>query len=689
MEAHMSKDNSNGNGGNGPRAVALVGPYGAGKTSLLEAILAATGAIKRKGSVTAGNSVGDSAPEARARQMSTEVNAATTHYLGERFTFLDCPGSIEFLQDTLNALPGVDAAIVVCEPEPAKVQMIKPYLKRLEALNIPHFVFVNKIDKANGALRDLLAFLQEASDRPLLMRQIPVWEKGAVKGYVDLALERAYLYRPHMPSEMIELNGDVAAREKQARFEMLEKLADFDDHLMEELLSDINPPRVEVFADLAKELSDGEVVPVLIGSAENDNGVRRLLKALRHEVPGVSAAAGRLGIEAAGETIVEILKTYHSAHGGKMSLGRVLAGTLQDGAVLQTSRGGEVRVGGVFALKGNEQTKLGEAQAGDTVGLGRLEDADTGDLLASAASVKLPSLRIEQLPPVYAMGIEASDRKDEVKLTAAIGKLREEDPSLHFEQNGELHEMTLAGQGDIHLKVAVDKLESKYSLKLTTHPPHVPYKESIRKPATQRGRHKRQTGGHGQFGDVLLEIRPLPRGTGFLFEDHITGGVVPKQWIPSVEKGVAEFLKHGPLGFPVVDVAVTLKDGSFHSVDSSDAAFQTAGRIAMQEGMPNCSPVLLEPVMHVRIHVPNDATSKVNGVVASRRGQLLGYDARAGWKGWDTVEAQMPMAELHDLIVDLRSLTQGVGTYEVAFDHLAELSGKLADQVVTMHQHAA
>lgn len=677
------------NGGSGPRTVALVGPYGSGKTSLLESILAVTGAVQRKGSVTAGNSVGDAGAEARARQMSVDVNCATTHYLGERFTFLDCPGSIEFLQDTLNVLPGVDAAIVVCEPEPAKVQMLKPYLMRLEQLGIPHFVFVNKIDKASGSLRDLLAFLQEASDKPLLLRQIPIWEKGAVAGYVDLALERAYLYHAHAPSEVIDMSGDLQDREKEARFAMLEKLADFDEHLMEELLSDVEPPRVEVFSDLAKELADGEVVPVLIGSAENDGGIRRLLKALRHEVPEVSATAKRLGLPANGEAVVAILKTYHSPHGGKISLGRVLAGSLKDGAVLYTRDGGDARVGGVFALKGAEQIKLGEAIAGDTVGLGRLEGVVTGDMLSAAKDAKLPRIAVEQLEPVYSLGIAAADRKDEVKLTAAIAKLREEDPSLHFEQNAELQEMALAGQGEMHLRVAVDKLESKYGLKLATQPPRVPYKETIRKPARQHGRHKRQSGGHGQFGDVHIEIRPLPRGEGFAFEDQIKGGVVPRQFIPSVEKGIVDYLKKGPLGFPVVDVAVALVDGSYHSVDSSDAAFQTAARIAMQEGMPNCSPVLLEPIMHVKIHVPNDSTAKVNGVVSGRRGQLMGFDARDGWKGWDTVEAQMPMSELHGLIIDLRSLTQGVGTFETAFDHLAELSGKLADHVVATHKDAA
>jgi len=680
---------SKANGGSGPRAVALVGPYGSGKTTLLESILAASGAVGRKGSITAGNTVGDASPEARARQMSVDVNVATAEYLGERFTFLDCPGSIEFLQDTLNLLPGVDAAVVVCEAEPDKVAMLKPYLKRLEALDIPHFLFVNKIDKAGGALRDLLAILQEASDKPMLIRQIPIWEKGAVTGFVDLALERAFVYRAHAPSEVIDMTGDVKDREKEARFTMLEKLADYDEHLMEELLSDVEPPRDEVFNDLSTELAHDDVVPVLIGSAENDNGIRRLLKALRHEVPEVAVTAKRIGLAANGDAIVQVLKTLHSSHGGKMSLGRVLCGTLKDGAVLHTADGGDARVGGIFALKGTEQTKLAEAMAGDTVALGRLESVATGDTLTSGKAGNLPKVAIEHLPPVYALGIEAADRKDEVKLTAAIAKLREEDPSLGFEQNADLQEMTLTGQGEIHLKVAVEKLQSKYGLKLETHRPRVPYRETIRKPASQRGRHKRQSGGHGQFGDVVIEIKPLPRGEGFAFEDQIKGGVVPRQWIPSVEKGVIEYLKEGPLGFPVVDVAVALVDGSFHTVDSSDAAFQTAARIAMQEGMPNCAPVLLEPIMHVKIHVPNDSTAKVNGIVSGRRGQLMGFDARDGWKGWDTVEAQMPQTELHDLIIDLRSLTQGVGTYEMAFDHLAELSGKLAEQVVMAHKAAA
>ncbi|HWD50549.1 MAG TPA: elongation factor G [Rhizomicrobium sp.] len=675
------------NGGNGPRAVALVGPYGSGKTTLLESILAITGGVQRKGAIAQKNTVGDSSPEARARQMSVEANIATTKYLEESFTFLDCPGSIEFLQETLDILPGIDAAVVVCEPDPAKAQMLQPYLKRLGDLSIPHFLFVNKIDKASGNIQDLLTALQDVSSKPLLMRQIPILESGAVKGFVDLALERAFVYAPHAESKVVGLADAMREQEKQARYSMLEKLADYDEHLMEELLSDVEPPRDEVFADLTKELSEGLVVPAMFGSADGDNGIRRLLKALRHEVPDVAAAAKRLGLKDGGETIVQILKTYNGAH-GKLSVARVMRGSLKDGAALYRNDGGDARIGGMFALKGFDQSKLGEAKAGDTVALGRLEGVQTGETLASAR-IALPKVAIEELPVVYGFAIETTDRKDEVKLTAAIHKLQEEDRSLHFEQNAELQQMALAGQGEIHLKVAVEKLASKYGLKISAHQPRVPYKETIKKTTKQHGRHKRQSGGHGQFGDVHIEIKPLPRGTGFAFEDQIKGGVVPRNFIPSVEKGVVEYLKHGPLGFPVVDVGVALFDGSYHSVDSSDAAFQTAARIAMTEGMPNCTPVLLEPIMRVKVHVPNDATSKANQVVSGRRGQLMGYDARDGWKNWDTVEAQMPLSELHNLIIDLRSLTQGVGTFEMAFDHLAELNGKLADQVVATHKAAA
>jgi elongation factor G len=522
--------------------------------------------------------------------------------------------------------------------------------------------------------------LQPASTKPLVLRQIPIWENDIVTGFIDLALERAHVYREHAASEVIDIPATLAEREKEARFSMLEKLADYDDELMEQLLDDVPPPRDKVFDDLSKELREGIICPVLLGSAENGNGILRLLKALRHEAPFVETTAKRLGVAKAPSSAF-VAKTFHTAHGGKLSLVRVLTGRFADGA---TAYGGadEERISGVFTLLGQEPTKRGEAVAGDTVAFGRLDSTKTGDTLVEEKGSKVKIETAAIIMPVFGLAIAAKEKKDEVKLTAAIAKIIEEDPSISLTHSQDMGEMVLWGQGEMHLRVALEKLVRKYGIDASTRPRQIPYKETIRKSAEVRGRHKKQSGGHGQFGDVVVTIKPQPRGAGFEFSDEITGGVVPKNYIPSVEIGVRDYLHSGPLGFPVVDVAVCLIDGSYHSVDSSDMAFRQAGRIAMTEGMPQCSPVLLEPVMAVEIAVPSDATAKINSIVSSRRGQILGFDARPGWPGWDLVEVHLPETEIQSLIVELRSATAGVGTFNAKFDHLAELTGKVADQVL-------
>lgn len=668
----------------GPRCIALVGPYLCGKTTLLDAILYRTGAIGRQGRVTDGSTVGDASPEARSHGMSVEVNAASTDFLGDSYTFLDCPGSIEFAQEQAAVLAGCDAAVVVCEPDDKKVPAIQLILKQLDALGVPRLLFINKVDKASGRIRDVLEYLQPASDAPLVLRQIPIWENGIVTGFVDLALERAFLYREHAPSEVIELPGDLSERKEEARFSMLEKLADYDDALMEQLLEDIEPPRDAVFDDLSAELAEGQITPVLLGSAENGNGIVRLMKALRHEVRGVGGAAERLGLDGGtgGGSVAQVLKTIHTPHSGKLSLVRVLKGEIADGATLYGRAGKDGRVGGLFTLMGQETRKRDKALAGDTVALGRLEDVATGETLTDTKGAAPQLHPVVPMAPVYGLALDVNDRKDEVKLTTALARIVEEDPSLVVEQNTDTQELVLWGQGEMHLRVALERLAEKYGVSAQSHPRRIAYKETIRKSVTERGRHKKQTGGHGQFGDVVLEIRPLPRGEGFAFSDTISGGVVPKQYIPAVEAGVREYMQRGPLGFPVVDIAVTLTDGSYHTVDSSEQAFKAAARLAMSEGMAKCSPVLLEPVVAVEIHVPQEATSKVNQIVSGRRGQILGFDAREGWSGWDTVRANMSEGEIQNLIVEIRSATAGVGTFTFAHDHMAELTGKMAEEVL-------
>ncbi|MBO1903628.1 elongation factor G [Microvirga sp. 3-52] len=672
----------NGRLGSGPRCIAIVGPFQSGKTTLLEAILERTGAISRAGRVSNGDSVGDASAEARAHAMSIEPNVATVEFLGESMTFVDCPGSTEFLHEMRNVTPVCDAAIVVCEADERKIPALEIILRDLEEADIPRFLFINKIDTASQRVRETLALLQQASRTPLLLRQIPLWKDGIAVGFIDLALERAFIYREHAPSEIVDLPEGELPREKEARFAMLERLADYDDSLMEELISEIEPPRDQIFDDLSKELRERHVVPALIGSAERGNGITRLLKALRHEAPGLANTRARLGIAEEGAPLAQAMKTLHMGQGGKLTVARVMRGTFHEGDTVVGSRGAEARIGSLAALVGSTMNRKAEVMAGDTVGFGRLEGIATGD--AFAAGKARPEAIVSPTPPepVYVMALKVKDRKDDVRLSSALAKITEEDPSLAVETRPEMGEIRLHGQGEMHLRVAVEKLASRFQVGVETAKPKVAYCETIKLPASARGRHRKQTGGHGQFGDVMIEIKPLPRGEGFAFQDHITGGVVPRQYIPSVETGVRDALKCGPLGFPVVDLAVALTDGSYHTVDSSDAAFQAAARLALAEALPKAKPVLLEPVLSVEITIPSEALSKATALVTGRRGQILGYDERPGWSGWQVLSATIPESEIGDLIVELRSATAGVGTFSTRFDHMAELSGRPAEMVL-------
>ena len=668
------------------RNVAIVGPYLSGKTTLLESLLFVTGAISRKGNVKDGTTVGDGTPEARDRQMSVEVCAASTEYQGIHFTFIDCPGSVELAQESYNALMGVDAAVVVCEPVSDRVLTLAPLFKFLDDWEIPHVVFINKMDRltcegdaCGHSYREVLDALKSVSTRPLVPHQYPIGKGEQLNGFIDLVSEQAYQYHPGAPADPVALPESLREQEKAARTEMLEALADFDDHLLEELLEEIEPPQEEIIQDLKMELGADLIVPVFMGIAEQDYGVRPLMDALLREAPAPEITAQRRGIDSNAETTVaQVLKTYYTPQGGKLSLVRVWQGRLTDGIILNG-----VRAGGLYRMIGQQQQSISEALAGEIVAIGRLEGIPTSATVTTDAGQSVKELpKAAPVVPVYALAIAPEKRKDEVKLSGALTKLLEEDPSLAWEQHGDTHEIILWGQGEIHLQVALDRLRRKYNLPMTTHLPRVPYKETIRKPTSSHGRYKHQSGGHGQFGDVYLDIKPLSRGEGFNFSQTIVGGVVPKQYIPGVEMGVREYLVHGPLGFPVVDVAVTLTNGSYHSVDSSEQAFKQAARVAMTEGMANCEPTLLEPIMAIQVCAPKTFTSKVLQLITGRRGQILGYEGRSDWPGWDCVSGYLPQAEMHDFIVELRSLTQGTGFFNWKYDHLQEVPGKLAEGVL-------
>jgi len=663
---------------NGTRAIALVGPAGAGKTSLAEAMLFAAGASDRLGSVANGTSLGDSSPEARDRGGSTELNLYHFDYLGDSYTIVDCPGSIGFAADAAKALAIADLAIVVVDPDPARAPLAAPALRALDELGIPHLIFVNRVDQARGRVRDLLSALQPLSVSPVIARQIPIRDGDRITGFIDLALERAYHYQPGKESMQIDIPGELQEREAQARTQLLEQLADHDDELLEQLLMDEVPPREKVMQDLARETSENLAVSVLFGCATSSWGVRRLLKALRHESPGPESSARRLDVT---NPSLYVFKISHGGSVGRLALSRALGGNIAEGSDLRTRGGETARLGALFKVQGERTQKVSEARNGDVVAVAKVDNVKAGQWLGKGTLP--PELEIEYPARNCTLAIEPADRKDDVKLSGALQKLIEEDSSLILEHAEASHEMLLKGVNDEHLRTTLAKLKRRYGVEVASHSPTIGYRESIRKAVAHvRGRHKKQTGGHGQFGDVIIDVRPLPRGSGFQFEEKIHGGSIPRQYIPAVEDGVREAMAKGPLGFPVVDVAVTLVDGSYHSVDSSELAFRLAGRIAMQEALAAAHPHLLEPMHKLGVVCPSSATSRITSAVAGRRGQMLGMGPRDGWTGWDRIEALLPEAELSGLEAELRSQSQGLATYEAEFDHLAELNGPLADKVI-------
>ena len=646
-----------GRSGGSPRSVALVGPYGSGKSTLFEALMDAAGAAVRRPA------------DPRNRPMTTEIRLGHCTYLGDPWCIIDCPGSIEFAHETRAALAMADMAVVVCDPDPGHALTVAPLLKTLADEGIPHVLFINRIDRLDGGLADTLAALQAHAGAPLVLRQMPIQDAGGVTGYVDLMSERAYRYRKGQESELIQIPPALLAQEQEARGRLVETLADHDDALLEKVLEDIRPTPEELFRDMRKDLVAGQVIEVFLGAAENASGVRRLWKSLRHDGPDVAETRDRKLIEAEGPTLAQVFKTSYAGHAGKLSYARVWRGTVKDGTTL-----GGVRVGGVHHTNGSDLTRVAEAQAGEIVVLGRLEGIATGAAIASQGTPE-PLPFPEPDPPVYALAIATTDRKDDVKLSGALHRIIEEDPSLTVAHGQDTGETVLRGQGEMHLLATIARLSRGYGLKIATARPAIGYRETIRKPVHQHGRLKRQTGGHGQFADVKIDIAPRPRGAGFEFIDRIVGGAVPRNFIPAVGEAAEEAARKGPFGHPVVDISVTLVDGGFNSVDSSDMAFKTATSMAMREGLAAADPVLLEPINHVTVSVPSEFTPRAQRLLTGRRGQILGFGERVGWPGWDDVAALVPEAELHDLIIELRSQTMGLGTYRSRFDHLAEARG--------------
>lgn len=662
----------------GTRCVSLVGPQASGKTTLVESMLVAAGALAKRGSIANGTMVSDVHPEARHRQMSTEITPVRFNYLGDPWVMLDCPGAVDLAYEAQQAMIISDAVIVVAGPDETRMLALGPILRFLDKHKIPHLLFINKIDSDAHDVQELLAAAQRQSARPLVLRHAAITESGHVTGYVDLAAERAYHYVENKASEQIPIANVAERALEAARRQMLEQLSDFDDALLAKLLEDAVPDRAEVYRHLTRDMQEDLIVPVMIGAAEHGHGIRRLLKALRHEVPTAAATANRLQIPDV-PLAAQIFKTVYAPHVGKLSLTRVWRGALRDGDTLAGVRVNNLQE--ATEPRPAKSAKVTMVAQGGIIALSKFDAGKSGSILTSTDAISPQTWPTPQAP-LFTVAVAAKERREDVKLGEALRKICDEDPSLQIDHVSETSELLLRGQGDIHLAIALERLKRKFDLEVDTRAPQVPYRETIRKSVTHHARHKRQSGGHGQFADIRVEITPMPRGSGFVFTDNIVGGVVPKNFIPAVEAGLKDNTAHGPLGFNVVDINVRLYDGQYHSVDSSDQAFRTAGRIAMTEGLPQCEPVLLEPIYDVKIYMPTEFTSRVQRTITQRRAQILGFNAREGWDGWEEIHVNMPEALMQDLITEIRSITQGIGTFESTFSRYQELIGRDAERVV-------
>jgi elongation factor G len=652
------------------RNVAFVGPHHAGKTTLVEALLASCGAIPRRGSVQHGTTTTDCEPEAIKHVQSVCTGFAYASAGGVEITIIDTPGFIDFFEETKLSLLAADAAVVVIDADPARVAQTAAILDYLEARTLPHLFFVNKLDRPGADFGGTLDKLRALYGPHVVAKHLPIGAAETFRGYVDLARPAAFTFGADGVETSASIPSELTSAVAAQRTTLLEALADFDDHLMEELLEGIEPPPDEIARDLCVDCTHDQIVAVLAGAASVGAGATALGNAIETLLPAPNVTPRRdvdgreiVPVDG-GPVIAQVCKTIVHPQAGKFSVVRIFSGTLgAQTPLVNASRGAAaVKASGVFRLFGKRTEPITSAGPGSIVAIGRLENVATGDTLTSpGCSTIMPTVPLAD--PVYAVAIKPREKLDESKLSAMLARIIDEDPALHVVRAEFTNELHLLGNGEMHVATATERLTRKYNLALETHAPSVPYRETITNETEAHARYKHQTGGHGQFADIWLRITPRERGHGITFSDAVVGGVVPKGFFPAVEKGVREALLHGPVaGFPVTDLSVTLYDGSYHAVDSSEAAFKTAGAMAIRDGLARCGPVLLEPLVRVETVVPSEYVSAAVQQLTAKRAQILGFDA-AERSGYDIVHALVPHAELAHYITELRTATAGFGTY--------------------------
>lgn len=626
------------------RVFTILGPSQSGKTTLVRALAGLEGAAGKR------------------RETAAVAAMQPFSFMGEDWAVIDIAGGAENLAQAGPALAASDAAVLCVPAEAEAAVLAAPYLRKLEEAGIPSFIFVNRMDQAADRVADIVSALQTYANHNIILRQVPIREKDQVVGAVDLISERAWKYIEGQPSALIELPQGMQNREQEARTEMLEALADFDDHLLEELIEDQQVLPEEAYEIATRVLQHNDLIPTLMGSAEHSNGILRLMKCLRHEAPEVSAARERLS--EAGEVVAVGCLADQVKHIGKTVLLRSMAGGLSNGVpVAGDTLGSLTGVGSTANGGGLAAGDMGQAVKSDHLKLGYCYMADGSETLPDWAQPR---------PSTYRRVVTPRHERDDARLSTALERLTEIDPALQIGQDEASGHALLHLQGPLHLRRVMATLHDEFGIEAAGEKVPPSLCETVTKPVEIRYRHRKQSGGAGQFADVVIEVHPLPRGSGFQFSDTVKGGAVPKNYIPSVEAGVKDALAEGLNGHQVVDIAVNLKDGKHHAVDSSDYAFRTAGKNALREALQEAGLVLLQPIMKVSIHVPAVFTGGLVPMVSGMKGQILGFSAEEGAAGWDVFETLLPQAAQDELCHTLASATRGTAWFETGFDHYEE-----------------
>lgn len=675
------------------RNISVVGHRGAGKTSLIEALLFTAGVKNRLGAVVDGTTVMDHDEDEIKRQMTISAGLAHLDWAGAKLNLLDTPGEASFINEALGTLSVVEGVLMVLNAVTKVEVQTERVWKRAVDMGVSRVVAANMMDRERAYFGEALAALQARFGDGVVALGLPIGEEAGFHGVVDLLAMKAYVYSGGAGKGAEQpIPDELQAAAEEAREKLVDRVAEADDALLEKYLEGSELTQAEITSALQAAVAAGTVSPVLPVSATKNIGIDRLLE-MALSVPSPAARGARtvlagtsgtdeveLPVDIAGSPALFVFKTIYDQFSGRVNLARIFSGKIAtDSQLLNVRTAEKERTGNILLMTGKETKAIEEAGAGDIVALAKLKDTGTGDTLCDPAHpVRLP--RYEFPPPAISFAITPKTRGDEEKVSNGLRRLGEEDPAMELRFDPQTKEMIISGTSQVHVEVILDKLKRRFGVEVELHPPQVPYRETIRKKATAQGRHKKQTGGRGQFGDCWIEVEPLPRSEGYQFEDAIFGGAIPRNFIPAVEKGIVEAMEHGVIaGFPVVDVKVKLFDGSYHNVDSSELAFKLAGGLAWNKAMQDASPVLLEPVMNVEVIAPEESMGDIMGDLSSRRGRPQGSESMGEMQ---VIRAQVPLAEMLSYAPQLRSMTAGRGSFTLEFDHYEEVPALLTEKIV-------